>query len=196
MAKLIFLIVFLNIFLTPLFLCMKKLSMDELNRLNIEQFHNAPKSPVILILDNIRSLFNIGSVFRTADAFRIEKIYLCGITGTPPHREIQKSALGSTQSVDWEYYKNSIDIIKKLKNENVKIIAVEQTDNSVYLNKYHPSPDKKAYIFGNEISGVSDDILPLTELCLEIPQFGTKHSFNVAVSAGIVLWHDFLHSYT
>ena len=172
---------------------MRKLSMDELNRFNVEQFQQAPKIPVFIILDNVRSLHNIGSIFRTADAFRIEKIFLCGITGTPPHRDIHKSALGSTESVSWEYYSDSIEIIKKLKNDDVQIIAIEQTDKSKFLNEFNINNDKKyAYVFGNEINGVSDDILSLSDFSLEIPQFGTKHSFNVAVSAGIVLWQDYV----
>lgn len=167
--------------------------MDELNRFNVEQFQQAPKIPIFILLDNVRSLHNIGSIFRTSDAFRVEKIFLCGITGTPPHRDIHKSALGSTESVSWEYYSDSIEIIKKLKNDNVKIIAIEQTNKSIILNELNIESNKKyAYIFGNEINGVSDEILSMSDFSIEIPQFGTKHSFNVAVSAGIVLWQDYI----
>jgi len=172
---------------------MKKLSMAELKRLNIKEFRDSEKNPVIIILDNIRSLYNIGSIFRTSDAFRIETLYLCGITGTPPHREIHKAALGSTESVNWKYAENCLDVISELKKKNHKIFAVEQTDNSVFLNDFIFNPEEKCvYVFGNEINGVSDEILSECDACIEIPQFGTKHSFNVAVSAGIVLWQDYL----
>ena len=167
--------------------------MDELNRINVEQFQQAPKIPVFIILDNVRSLHNIGSIFRTSDAFRIEKLFLCGITATPPHRDIHKSALGSTESVEWEYYSDSSEITKKLKADNVEIFAIEQTDKSILLNNFTIKRHKKnAYVFGNEVNGVSDEVLSLCDFSLEIPQFGTKHSFNVAVSAGIVLWKDFV----
>lgn len=168
---------------------MRKLKMDELNRLNVEEFKQSKKKPIVLVLDNIRSLNNIGSIFRTADAFRVEKVILCGITACPPHREIQKTALGSTESVNWVHYKNGINALKKLLQNNYRIIALEQTDNSIFLNEFSPEIDKKyAIILGNEVQGVSDDLLNLAHSAVEIPQFGTKHSFNVTVSTGIILW--------
>lgn len=175
-----------------LFIVMRKLKNEELKRISANEFKNAERMHVVIILDNIRSLNNIGSVFRTADAFRIEKIYLCGITGTPPHREIHKTALGATESVDWEYCESTYEAIIKLKKTGYRIIAVEQMDNSEFLQDFRPIPEEKlALIFGNEINGVSDDILNTIDKCIEIPQFGIKNSFNIAVSAGIVLWHLF-----
>ncbi len=169
---------------------MRKLKNEELDRINVEQFKKSKKLPVIIVLDNIRSLNNIGSIFRTADSFRIEKIYLCGITATPPHREIHKTALGATDSVDWKYFNNTLDSIKVLKQQNYKIVAIEQVDKSISLvNFTTESKQNLALIFGNEIKGISEDILDYIDTCVEIPQFGTKHSFNVSVSAGIILWH-------
>jgi tRNA G18 (ribose-2'-O)-methylase SpoU len=168
---------------------MRKLKNPELNRININDFKKADKLPVIVILDNIRSLNNIGSFFRTGDAFRIEGIYLCGITATPPHREIHKTALGATESVDWRYFNTTIEAISHLKESGYSIIAIEQVDNSISLLDYDFRKHlKTALIFGNEIKGISDEILPHLDECIEIPQFGTKHSLNVSVSAGIVLW--------
>jgi 23S rRNA (guanosine2251-2'-O)-methyltransferase len=169
---------------------MKKLQMDELNRLSVEEFKKADKSGLVIVLDNIRSQHNIGSVFRTADAFRAEALYLCGITATPPHREIQKTALGATESVHWAYFEHTPLAIEKLKAEGYCIIAVEQTDASILLNNFVPEKGKKyALVFGNEVHGVAQDVVNTCDLSLEIPQFGTKHSLNIAVSAGIVLWH-------
>ena len=171
---------------------MRKLKNEELNRISADDYKKAEKMPLVIVLDNIRSLNNIGSVFRTADAFRVEKIYLCGITGRPPHREIHKTALGATESVDWEYQEKTNEAIVKLKNSKYKVVAIEQMESSINLSDYKPEPNEKlALIFGNEISGISDDIIKDIDLCIEIPQFGTKHSFNIAVSAGIVLWHLF-----
>ncbi len=168
---------------------MRKLKNSELNRLNTEDYKKADKLPVIVVLDNIRSLNNIGSFFRTGDAFRIEGIYLCGITATPPHREIHKTALGATESVEWKYFDSTVEAILFLKENNYSIIAVEQTDNSTSLLDYSfLKLQKTALIFGNEIKGISEETLPHLEECIEIPQFGTKHSLNVSVSAGIVLW--------
>jgi len=167
----------------------RKLKNIELNRLNIEDFKKAEKNPVILVLDNIRSLSNIGSIFRTADAFRLQGIHLCGITASPPHREIQKTALGATESVDWKYFKSTTDAVLKLKNDGFQILVLEQTDNSISLKNFvMTTPNKMAVILGNEVKGVSDEVLKIADYCIEIPQFGTKHSFNVAVSCGIVLW--------
>jgi len=167
----------------------RKLKNSELNRLNVEDYKKAEKNPVILVLDNIRSLSNIGSLFRTADAFRLQEIYLCGITASPPHREIQKTALGATESVDWKYFINTTDAVERLKTDGFQVLVLEQTDNSINLRDFKiSSTDKIAVILGNEVKGVSDEVLKLADYCIEIPQFGTKHSFNVAVSCGIILW--------
>ncbi len=171
---------------------MRKLKNSELNRITPDDFKKADKLPVVIILDNIRSLNNIGSFFRTADAFRINEIILCGITATPPHREIHKTALGATESVSWRYFEDIVDAIKDLKEEGYFIIAIEQTDKKIFLNEFNPSDyNKIAFIFGNEIKGVSDEALELLDLSIEIPQYGTKHSINVSVSGGLVLWHTF-----
>ena len=168
---------------------MRKLANDELNRLEVDDFKKAKKNPLIIILDNVRSLHNIGAVFRTADAFLIEKIYLCGITAQPPHKDIRKTALGATQTVDWEYFENTMDLIKKLKNQPIDIIAIEQADNSLSLTDYQPKMDKKtAFIFGNEVKGVSQEVVDECDQVIEIPQFGTKHSLNISVSAGVCIW--------
>ncbi|MGV3507950.1 MAG: RNA methyltransferase [Sphingobacteriaceae bacterium] len=166
-----------------------KLKLDELNRVSVEEFKAQQKLPIIVILDNVRSLHNVGSIFRTSDGFAVEQIVLCGITAQPPHREIEKTALGATQSIDWTYYPDTIQAINNLKAKGYQIIAVEQAKNSVQLNNFKTSPDKKyALIFGNEVNGVSEEAMALIDECIEIPQFGTKHSFNIVVSAGIVLW--------
>lgn len=169
---------------------MKKLTSDDLNRLSINDFKDASKIPVIVVLDNIRSQHNIGSVFRTADAFRLKAIHLCGITATPPNREIQKSALGATESVEWAYFEKTSDSVNLLKAEGYTIVSVEQAEESVMLNDFNPlSEARYALIFGNEVHGVENDIINLSDICLEIPQEGTKHSLNVSVAAGIVIWH-------
>ena len=171
---------------------MRKLKNSELGRLNIEEFKNITKIPLIVILDNIRSLNNIGSVFRTSDAFLIEKIYLCGITAKPPHKEIHKTALGATESVDWEYVDNTFDLVKKLQKEGVKITSIEQAENSIMLQNFKIKTDQKyAVIFGNEVKGVQQDVVSASDYCIEIPQFGTKHSLNISVSCGVVLWDLF-----
>jgi len=172
---------------------MRKLQMDELGRLNSDEFKSAEKVPVIIVLDSIRSLHNVGSVFRTADAFRIEKIILCGITGTPPHREIEKTALGATNTVPWEYAVSARDAISTLQQSGYLALALEQTDNSVWLQDNLFDPKRKyCFIFGNEVFGVSDEVINICDVSVEIPQFGTKHSFNVSVSTGIVLWDYFI----
>ena len=164
--------------------------MDELNRISVEEFKETEKFPVILILDNIRSLNNVGAAFRTADAFRIEKICLCGITGKPPHRDIRKTALGASESVTWQYYPATIAAIEDCKQSGYHICAVEQAESSTSLEKLEiENPKKYAFIFGNEVFGVEDDALTKSDSCVEIPQFGTKHSLNISVSIGIVLWH-------
>jgi len=166
--------------------------MSELNRLTVEKFKAAEKIPLVIVLDNIRSQNNIGSVFRTADAFLLRGIYLCGITATPPHREIHKTALGATESVDWRYYDNTAIALSGLHSEGYIIIAVEQTNKSIPLDQFSPPPGKKlAFLFGNEVNGIEDHLLNYVDSCIEIPQFGTKHSINISVAVGIVLW-DFL----
>ena len=171
---------------------MRKLKLDELNRVSVEDFKNQEKLPVTVILDSVRSMHNVGSIFRTSDGFAVERIILCGITGQPPHREIEKTALGATQSVDWYFYEDITEAIKELKDNQYKIIAIEQAENSTSLNEFKPKGDEKyALIFGNEVNGVSDEAMKLIDNCIEIPQFGTKHSFNIVVSAGIVLWDFF-----
>lgn len=166
--------------------------MDELNRLSAEEFKAVEKTPLVLVLDNVRSLNNVGSAFRTADAFRIAKIYLCGITGTPPHREINKTALGATESVDWEYAEITMEVVKDLQREGYEICSLEQVRHSTPLNHFSPLPEKKyALVFGNEIFGVEEDIVLASDHVLEIPQLGTKHSLNISVSMGIAIW-DFI----
>jgi tRNA G18 (ribose-2'-O)-methylase SpoU len=172
---------------------MRKLTMPELNRMTVDEFKATEKTPIVVVLDNIRSQNNTGSVFRTADAFRLEGVYLCGFTATPPHPEIRKTALGSTESVDWQYFATTTSAIKQLMEQGYHIIAVEQTEGSIFLQDYHPPAGIKiAVIFGNEVNGVEDEVLELAEQCLEIPQFGTKHSINVSVAVGIVVWDLFL----
>ncbi len=171
---------------------MRKLKNSELNRLNVEEFKRSEKIPLIVVLDNIRSLNNIGSVFRTSDAFLIEKIYLCGITAQPPHREIHKTALGATDAVDWAYEENTEELVQKLRAEKIQILSVEQAEQSTSLQSFYPIDGMKyAVIFGNEVKGVEQKVVDASDLCLEIPQFGTKHSLNIAVSCGIVLWDIF-----
>lgn len=171
---------------------MKKLKLDELKRVGIEEFKEQEKLPVIVVLDNLRSMHNIGSIFRTADGFSIEKLYLCGITAQPPHREIEKTALGATQSVAWTHFETTSDAVASLRNDGYRIIAIEQAAGSIMLNTYKPRPDMKyALIFGNEVNGVDEVVMEQIDECVEIPQFGTKHSFNVVISAGIVLWDFF-----
>jgi 23S rRNA (guanosine2251-2'-O)-methyltransferase len=171
---------------------MRKLLLSELNRISISQFKGAEKTPLIVVLDNIRSLNNIGSVFRTADAFRLESIYLCGITGTPPNKEIHKTALGATESVNWKYFNNTIDAIAELKGLNFSVYAIEQAETSIFINDFIPELNSKiAVVFGNEVQGVSETVMNTIDGCIEIPQFGTKHSLNIAVSAGIIIWELF-----
>ncbi len=169
---------------------MRKLKITELNRLSKESFKNIEKIPITIILDNVRSLHNVGSVFRTSDAFLIEKIYLCGITATPPHAEIHKTALGSEDTVSWQYVENTIDVVKKLQSQGYTVLAVEQAESSIMLNRFIPEREKKyAIILGNEVKGVQQEVMDICDGCIEIPQFGTKHSLNVSVAAGIVMWN-------
>ena len=167
---------------------MRKLSMDDLNRKTAEEFKKASKLPMVVVLDNVRSMNNIGSIFRTADAFLLEGIYLCGVTAKPPHREIQKTALGATETVNWKHFETTLEAVNHLKNEGYKVYAVEQADQSIMLDKFTPAPGKIALVFGNEVSGVDQAVIDVCDACIEIPQFGTKHSLNLAVSAGIVIW--------
>jgi tRNA G18 (ribose-2'-O)-methylase SpoU len=171
---------------------MRKLANAELDRKNINEFKEAVKTPLIIILDDIRSLNNIGSVFRTSDAFLIEKIYLCGITAVPPNKEIQKTALGATETVTWEYVTDVLEVIEKLKKHQVKIFSIEQTENSIMLHNFKVQIDEKyALIFGNEVKGVQQEAINKSDGVIEIPQLGSKHSLNIAVSAGIVIWDFF-----
>ena len=171
---------------------MRKLKNSELGRLNVEEFKQIDKIPLIVVLDNIRSLNNIGSVFRTSDAFLIEKIYLCGITAQPPHKEIHKTALGATETVDWEYVEDTYTLVEKLKAEGVIVAAIEQAENSTMLQNFIVEPTKKyAVVFGNEVKGVQQKVVSASNYCVEIPQLGTKHSLNISVSVGVVLWDLF-----
>lgn len=170
----------------------RKLKNSELDRLDVSGFKAAEKTPLIIVLDNIRSLNNIGSVFRTSDAFLIEKIYLCGITAQPPHNDIRKTALGSTETVAWEYAENTLSVIKKLKDSGVNILSIEQAEGAVMLNDFYPKKDTKyALVLGNEVKGVQQDVVDQSDEVIEIPQFGTKHSLNISVSAGVVIWDIF-----
>lgn len=171
---------------------MRKLENSELERKSIEDFKKSDKTPLIIVLDDIRSLHNIGSVYRTADAFLIEKIYLCGITASPPNKEIHKTALGATETVAWEYHQNVLEVIQNLKNEGVLVYAIEQVENAKFLDEFSPKKYKKhALVFGNEVFGVSQEAIKLCDGSIEIPQMGTKHSLNISVSAGIVVWDLF-----
>ena len=171
---------------------MRKLENSELDRKSVEDFKTSQKTPIIIVLDDIRSLHNIGSVFRTADAFLIEKIYLCGITATPPNKEIHKTALGATETVDWEHESDVVAVIEKLKNENVSVFAIEQVENAVMLDNFTVETGKKyALVFGNEVFGVAQKAIAACDGSIEIPQLGTKHSLNISVSAGIVVWDLF-----
>ncbi len=171
---------------------MRKLKNSELERLTNETYKTATKTPIIVVLDNIRSLNNIGSVFRTSDAFLIEKIYLCGITAKPPHKDIHKTALGATESVDWEYTEDTLTLIKELQSQGIEIASIEQAENAIMLNEFIPVKDKKtAVIFGNEVKGVQQEVVSASDHCIEIPQYGTKHSLNISVSCGVVLWDLF-----
>ena len=168
---------------------MRKLKNSELGRLNVDEFKKKDKTPIIVVLDNIRSLNNIGSVFRTSDAFLIEKIYLCGITAKPPHKDIHKTALGATETVIWEYVADTLTLIKKLQNDKVIVASIEQAENSTMLQDFKIESNKKyAVVFGNEVKGVQQEVVSISNYCIEIPQFGTKHSLNISVSCGVVLW--------
>ena len=169
---------------------MKKLRTIEMERLSVEEFHEAEKLPLVVVLDDVRSMHNVGSVFRTGDAFRIEAIYLCGITSTPPSAEIHKTALGAEDSVTWRYFPSAIEALQALKTEGYEVYAIEQAHGSTKLQTFTPSTNKKyAVVLGNEVKGVHQEVVDAADDCLEIPQFGTKHSMNVSVTAGIIIWH-------
>lgn len=170
----------------------RKTPNEELPRLTKEQFQQSEKTPLILVLDNVRSHLNVGSIFRTADAYLIEAIYLCGITGQPPHRDIHKTALGATDTVAWKYFANTMDAIAELKAAGYSVISIEQADKAVMLNKFEPQKGVKyAIVFGNEVEGVSQDVVNASDVIVEIPQYGMKHSLNIAVSVGVVTWDLF-----
>ncbi|MFB6320439.1 RNA methyltransferase [Saccharicrinis sp. FJH54] len=172
---------------------MRKLKIDELNRISVDEFKAASKTELIIIMDNVRSLNNVGSVFRTSDAFRIAEIVLCGITATPPHNEIHKTALGAEEAVIWSYYEDTLDAVDYVKREGFKVYAVEQVEGSIRLDEFKPSArEKYAVILGNEVKGVQQKVVDVSDGCLEIPQFGTKHSLNVSITAGIVIWHFYM----
>jgi tRNA G18 (ribose-2'-O)-methylase SpoU len=171
---------------------MRKLKNNELGRITVDEFKVVEKTPLIVVLDNIRSLNNIGSVFRTSDAFLIEKIYLCGICATPPNKDIHKTALGATESVAWEYVEDTLTLVEKLKAENIKVLAIEQAEKSTKLNTFYPKKNEKyAIVMGNEVKGVQQEVVSAADICLEIPQLGTKHSLNISVTTGVVLWDLF-----
>ena len=171
----------------------RKLKNSELDRISPEEYKISEKTPLIIILDNIRSLNNIGSVFRTADAFLVKKIYLCGITAQPPHKDIQKTALGATESVDWEYAENTLDVISKLQEEGVFVASIEQAELAVNLDDFSTQKELTyAIVFGNEVKGVQQKVVSASDIVIEIPQFGTKHSLNIAVSVGVVVWDLFV----
>lgn len=171
----------------------RKLKNSELDRKSISEFKKSKKTPIIIILDNVRSLNNIGSIFRTADAFLIEKVYLCGITAKPPHKDIQKTALGATQTVAWEYVEDVLELVEKLKADGVQVYSVEQTENAILLGTFQPQKAKmNAFVFGNEVKGVQQEVVSSSDGVIEIPQLGSKHSLNISVSAGIVIWDIFV----
>jgi tRNA G18 (ribose-2'-O)-methylase SpoU len=171
---------------------MRKLKNEELERKSVSEFRQSSKTPIIIVLDNVRSLNNVGSVFRTADAFLVEAVYLCGITGTPPHKEIQKTALGATESVAWKYFSNTLDAVESLKQEEYIVYAIEQAESAIMLNNFMPNRRQKlAIIFGNEVKGVGQEVIDASTDVIEIPQVGTKHSLNISVSVGIVMWDLF-----
>lgn len=171
---------------------MRKLKNKELNRLEVEAFKTQDKTPLIVVLDNIRSLNNIGSVFRTSDSFLIEKIFLCGITATPPHKDIHKTALGATDSVIWEHVEETIDVVRNLQQDGVEVLAIEQADKSIKLQNFNPKKNQKyAIVMGNEVYGVQQEVVDICDNTIEIPQYGTKHSLNISVTTGIVLWDLF-----
>lgn len=177
----------------PIFAIMRKLKNEELNRISVEEFKNKKKIPLVVVLDNVRSMNNVGSAFRTSDAFCVGKIFLCGITARPPHREIHKTALGATESVDWEHVAHTPALVDRLKSQGYTVVAIEQVENGMMLQHFQPDTGKKyALIFGNEAFGVDEEVVALSDMCVEIPQYGTKHSLNISVSIGVVIWDFFV----
>ena len=170
----------------------RKLKLQELNRISVDEYKSAKKTPIIIVLDNIRSFNNVGSVFRSSDCFRIEKIYLCGITAQPPHREIHKTAIGATESVEWEHFSDTVEVVKSLKSDGWKTYSIEQAENAIMLNEFQPNNDKIAIIMGNEVEGVQQEVIDVSDGVIEIPQIGTKHSLNISVCTGLVLWDLFI----
>jgi tRNA G18 (ribose-2'-O)-methylase SpoU len=169
---------------------MRKLRTVEMKRLSVDEFHEAEKRPLIVVLDDVRSMHNVGSVLRTADAFRLEAVYLCGITGTPPHNEIHKTALGAEDSVEWHYFKTALEAVEQLKDMGATVLSIEQAEGSMALPDFQPERGRKyAVVLGNEVKGVHQEVIDASDGCLEIPQYGTKHSMNVSVTAGIVIYH-------
>ena len=169
---------------------MRKLKVTEMNRLTVDEFKNSDKMPLIVVLDDVRSLYNVGSVFRSCDAFRVEAVWLCGITACPPHTEIHKTALGAEDSVEWRYFETATEAVKELHDMGYTVMAVEQCEGSTMLNEFVPDEGRRyAVVLGNEVKGVRQEVVDASDGCLEIPQFGTKHSLNVSVTAGIVVWH-------
>jgi 23S rRNA (guanosine2251-2'-O)-methyltransferase len=167
----------------------RKLKLDELNRVSVQEFKNKEKNPIVVVLDNVRSLHNVGSAFRTADAFALRKLYLCGITGSPPHKEITKTALGADESVDWEHVPDPVALVRQLKEEGFQVVAVEQAEGSVQLPDFRPELGQAyALVFGNEVFGVTEEVVTAADTVVEIPQFGTKHSLNISVAVGVVVW--------
>ncbi len=172
---------------------MRKLRTIEMQRLSVQEFRQADKTPLIVVLDDVRSMYNVGSVFRTADAFRLQAVWLCGITGCPPHNEIHKTALGAEESVEWRYFPSALDAVRQLQADGVKVFSIEQAEGSTPLNSFLPNPDTTyAVILGNEVKGVHQEVIDQSDGCIEIPQYGTKHSMNVSVTAGIVIYHFFM----
>ncbi|MBR1467009.1 MAG: RNA methyltransferase [Bacteroidaceae bacterium] len=175
---------------------MKKLTVVEMNRMTIDKFKECEKNPIVIVLDHIRSLYNVGSIFRTADAMCLDAIYLCGITATPPNTEIHKTALGAEETVEWKYFENTMDAVNYLHSNGYTVISIEQCKGSTMLNDFVPEKNGKyALIMGNEVKGVAQDVVNASDDCIEIPQFGTKHSMNVSVAAGMVIWHFISRSY-
>lgn len=173
---------------------MRKLRTIEMQRLSVEEYKDAEKMPLVVVMDDVRSMHNVGSVFRTADAFRLEAVYLCGITGCPPHNEIHKTALGAEDSVDWRYFKTALEAVEELKNRGVEVLSIEQAEGSTKLPSFRPEQGKRyAIVLGNEVKGVHQEVIDASDGCLEIPQYGTKHSMNVSVTAGIVIYHFILN---
>ena len=176
---------------------MRKLRTIEIERLSIEEYHQSEKMPLVVVLDDVRSMHNVGSVLRSSDAFRVERVLLCGITGTPPHAEIHKTALGAEDSVEWTYFHSAVEAVRQLKQEGYKILSVEQAEGSTMLHQFQPLPNERyAVVLGNEVKGVHQEVIDLSDGCLEIPQYGTKHSLNVSVTAGIVIFHFANHYFT